>query len=143
MYKTLKGIVTKLPEEGSPGTIQCSEGQSFSFSQKDTGSYRPLVDDVVTIEVIEDQVKACHLFYRKEGISDTGASVDLKVPCPYCARRMMPKARVNKKGQIIATICPFCGHELEKIKPVSKSFPYKAILLLGLLFVFGVLLVYL
>ncbi len=143
MYKTLKGVVTKLPEEDSPGTIQCSEGQSFSFSQEDTGTYRPLVDDVVTIEVIENQVNACYLFYRKTGTSDSSVAVDLKVPCPHCARRMMPKAQVNKKGQIIATICPFCGNELEKIKPTPKSFSYKTILLLGLLLLLGVLMVYL
>jgi uncharacterized protein (DUF983 family) len=83
----------------------------------------PVLKDVVEFNLIEDQPFAIRLFHRSQALhssGSSGASVDLRVKCPHCGKPILPKAEF-KEGRLIATHCPECNAELDKIERPPKT----------------------
>ena len=119
----LKGVVTEVLDNGNAGKINCGHGNIYTFvsDQLKTG-YLPVLKDVVEFNLIEDQPFAIRLFHRSQALHDSGssASVDLRVKCPHCGKPILPKAEF-KEGRLIATHCPECNAELDKIERPPKT----------------------
>lgn len=120
----LKGVVTEVLDNGNAGKINCGHGNIYTFvsDQLKTG-YLPVLKDVVEFNLIEDQPFAIRLFHRSQALHDSSsssASVDLRMKCPHCGKPILPKAEF-KEGRLIATHCPECNAELDKIKRPPKT----------------------
>ena len=120
----LKGVITEVLDDGNAGKINCGHGNIYTFvsDQLETG-YLPVLKDVVEFNLIEDQPFAIRLFHRSQALhssGSSGASVDLRVKCPHCGKPILPKAEF-KEGRLIATHCPECNAELDKIERPPKT----------------------
>ena len=120
----LKGVITEVLDDGNAGKINCGHGNIYTFvsDQLEIG-YLPVLKDVVEFNLIEDQPFAIRLFHRSQALhsyGSSGASVDLRVKCPHCGKPILPKAEF-KEGRLIATHCPECNAELDKIERPPKT----------------------
>ena len=119
----LKGVITEVLDDGNGGKINCGHGNIYTFAsdQLET-SYLPVLKDVVEFNLIEDQPFAIRLFHRSQSLqnSNGSASVDLRVKCPSCGKPIIPKAKF-KEGRLIATHCPECNAELDKLERPPKT----------------------
>lgn len=123
MLNVVKGVVTTLPQEGVPGQIKCGNGLVFSFALKDLDeSYKPQLNDIVEVDEDDGKLLKIALYHRQGYVPQKEASVDLRVKCPYCGKKIMPKAQ-TKDGRVIATYCPECQAKLEEFPEEPKKKP--------------------
>lgn len=121
MLNVVKGVVTTLPQEGVPGQIKCGNGLVFSFTLKDLDeSYKPLLNDIVEVDEDDGKLIKIALYHRQGYVPPKEASVDLRVQCPFCGKKIMPKAQ-TKDGRVVATYCPECKEKLEEFPEELKK----------------------
>jgi DNA-directed RNA polymerase subunit RPC12/RpoP len=121
MQQVLKGVVVRIPAETQPGLIKCGRGKDFPFSGSVCApGYAPLVRDVVAVTEENGALSAVRLYHREGFVPQKEATADLRIKCPHCGEKMMPKARFED-GQLVATECPFCHEVLERVTPCSTS----------------------
>lgn len=117
---TLTGVITEIIDNGNMGEINCGSGNKYTFSADQLAEgYSPILKDIVKFELIEDSPFNIRLFHRAQGMSDDSAAVDLRVTCPHCHEKIIPKAKVQD-GHVTATFCPKCQKELEKFDRPPK-----------------------
>jgi ssDNA-binding Zn-finger/Zn-ribbon topoisomerase 1 len=121
MQQVLKGVVVRLPAEAQPGLIKCGRGKDFSFSAAVcVPGYIPLARDVVAVTEENGELSAVRLYHREGFVPQKEAAADLRIKCPRCGKKMMPKARFEN-GQIAETECPHCHEILERMEPRPAS----------------------
>lgn len=118
----LKGVITEITDDGNMGKINCGRGQIYTFAADQLDKdYIPVLRDVVEFDLIEDQPFAIRLYHRARALEGSnGASVDLRVSCPRCGKPIIPKAEI-RKGRVIATRCPECNAELDRLERPPKT----------------------
>lgn len=121
MLNVVKGVVTALPQEGVPGQIKCGNGLAFSFTLNDLSeSYKPALNDIVEVDEDDGKLLKIALYHRQGYVPQKEASVDLRIKCPYCGKKIMPKAQ-SKDGRVVATYCPECMEKLEEFPEDPKK----------------------
>lgn len=121
MEEKLKGVITKVMDNGNIGEINCGKNNKFTYTSEQLhAGYSPVLNDVVEFTLIEDQPFAITLYHRQKGAPTQSSSVDLKVKCPHCGQSIMPKAKVVE-GKVKSTYCPKCNELLEKFEQPPKA----------------------
>lgn len=118
----LKGVVTEITDDGNYGKINCGGGRVFTFDADQlAASYVPVLKDVVQFSLIDDAPFNIHLYHRDRALqSAPRTGVDLRVRCPKCGASVLPKAEIVD-GKLVATRCPQCLEQLEKIEQPPKT----------------------
>ncbi len=121
MAEKIKGIVTRIFDNGNMGTINCGRGVKYDYSAGQLDKdYSPVLNDVVEFELAEDKPFAISLYHRQKGVSANPTDVDLKVKCPSCGESVLPKARVEN-GRVTEVYCPKCNQLMEKFDAPPKT----------------------
>ena len=120
----LKGVVTEIADNGNYGKINCGRGQVFTFNSNQLdANYQPVLKDVVQFDLIEDAPFAIRLYHRDKTLQNCeSAAVDLRINCPSCGEKILPKAKfVN--GKLTGSFCPKCSQLISKAdQPPKVSF---------------------